>query len=136
MNLASTKRNILKYQSVTSGDMSTTSITSAVTNIQLLDNIGIQLNWSGSPVGSFAIQVSADYQQDAEGNVTSTGNWVPLVLTYWNGTTFITDTSVPSSVGSPIYLDLTQLSSAWIRVVYTKVSGTGTLNMFLTAKQI
>lgn len=116
--------------------MALASITSAPTNIQMLDDVGIQFNWSGSPVGTLAVQVSADYAQDTQGNVTNSGNWVNLVFTYWNGTMFVTSTSIPTSVGSPVYLDMALLSAPWIRVVYTKISGTGTLNSFITAKEI
>lgn len=130
------KNNLLKYQSITSGDMSAASLTSAITNIQFLDNIGIQLNFSGSPVGTFAAQISADYSQDAQGNVLVAGNWIPVTLTYWDGTMYVSGTSIPTSVGSPIYLDLVELSAPWIRIVYTKGSGTGTLNTFITAKML
>lgn len=116
--------------------MSLASLTSAVTDIQFLDDIGIQFTWSGSPVGSFAIQVSADYSQDLNGNVQNAGHWVPLTFTYWNGVTFVTDTSVPTSVGSPIYVDLALLSAPYIRAVYTKASGTGSLTTTITAKML
>lgn len=134
--MSKTKNNLLKFQSVTNGDMSTSSITSAVTNIQHLDDIGYQFNWSGAPVGRISIQVSIDYAQDFNGNVSNPGNWVPLVFTYWNGTAFVTDTAIPTSVGSPVYLDLALLSSPWIRAVYTRTSGTGTLNAYISAKEV
>lgn len=134
--MAARKNTLVKYQNITNGDMSG-SITSTITNIEYLDNIGIQLNFSGAPVGSFAIQVSADHAEDTFGQqVTTPGNWIPLTLTYFNGSTFTSAQSVPTSVGSPIYLDLNQLSATYIRVVYTAVSGTGTLNGFITAKMI
>lgn len=118
--------------------MSTASLTSTVTNIQYLDDIGYQFNWTGSPVGNFQLQVSADYAQDGMSppNVTNAGNWVPLTFTYWDGSMFVTGTSIPTTVGSPIYIDLALLSAPWIRAVYTKVSGSGTLDAFVTAKQI
>lgn len=123
----SRKNVLIKYQIVTAGDMSG-NLTSKVTNINYLDNIGVQLNMSGSPTGTFQIQVSADYAQDEFGNVQNAGNWVPLVLT-------------PAPIvtaGSPsfIYIDLNQLSSPWIRTVYTAGSGSGTLNAFITAKAV
>lgn len=123
----SRKNNIVKYQIITSGDMSTASLTSAVTNVQFLDNIGIQLNFTGTPTGSFAVQVSADYAQDDYGNVTNTGNWVSLALS-----------PAPSASGAAdtAYVDIIQTSAPWIRTVYTRVSGTGTLNAFITAKMI
>lgn len=121
------RKNILKFQNITSGNMASASITSTVSNIQHLDNIGIQLQWTGVPVGTFAIQVSADYAQDIEGNVTNTGTWTTLTL----GPGI-------SAAGSAdnAYVDLNQLSSPWIRVVYTKTSGTGTLNGYIVGKMV
>lgn len=123
----SRKNNLLKYQNITSGNMALVSITSAVTNIQFLDNIGLQFNFTGTPTGSFQVQVSADYAQDDLGNVQNAGNWIPITLP-----------SSPAASGAAgnIYIDLNQLSAPWLRVVYTKVSGTGTLNAFITAKML
>lgn len=121
------KNNLLKFQTITAGNMASATLTSAVTNIQWLDNIGYQFNFSGSPVGTFAIQVSADYAQDDSGNVTNAGNWIAVSLP--------TPAVASGSAGS-LYIDLNQLSAPWIRAVYTKTSGTGTLNAFITAKQI
>lgn len=130
----SKKSNLPVFQTVTAGDMSTASITSAVTNIQILDDIGVQLNWTGSPVGNFRVQISADHAQDINGNVTVAGNWTPLTLTYWDGAAWATSVDIPTSLGSPIYFDMALLSAPWIRVLYTKTSGTGTLSAFITAK--
>lgn len=136
--MADKKNQLLKYQNITNGDMSLSSITSTITNISFLDDIGVQFNFSGAPVGTLAIQVSADHAQDYSSppNVTVAGNWVNLVFTYWNGTAFVTDTSIPTSVGSPVYIDLALLSSPWIRAVYTKTSGSGTLQAFITGKAV
>lgn len=119
----SRKNNILKFQNITNGDMSQATITSAITDIQFLDNIGIQLNFTGSPVGIAAIQVSADHAQDMFGNVTMAGSWATITSSSMVG-------------GSPIYFDLNQLSAPYLRIVYTKTSGTGTLNGFITAKML
>ncbi len=114
----------------------TAVITSAVTCIQWLDNIGIQLNWTSSPVGTFQVQVSADHAQDENGNVTVAGNWTPIVLNYLLSGSMTQSTTIPTSVGSPIYLDLNQLSAPWIRTVYTNASSTGTLSAFITGKVV
>lgn len=121
------KNRLVKFKTISSGDMSQATVTSSVTNIQGLDNIGIQLNFTGSPVGTFSIQVSMDYAQDNYGNVTDAGNWVGLTLS-----------PNPAAEGSAnqIYIDLNQLSSPWIRVKYTKTSGTGTLNAFIAGKMV
>lgn len=112
------------------------TVTSPVTDIQFLDNIGIEFDFTGAPVGSFQVQVSASYSQDMNGNVQNVGSWSPVVVNYWDGTAMVTATAIPTSVGSPVYIDLNQLSSPFLRVVYTRVSGSGTLDCYLTAKMI
>lgn len=124
----SRKSNLKQYHSVTNGSMAA-SITSPVTNIEFLDNVGVQLNFTGAPVGNFQVQVSIDYNQDNNGNVISAGNWVPVTLS--NGTV-----NANTSLGSPIYIDLNQLSAPWVRVVYVRTSGTGALNVFLSGKML
>lgn len=130
------KSNLKQYQTITSGDMSLSSITSSVTNIEFLDNIAIQLNFTGAPVGVFQVQVSADYNQDNNGNVLTAGNWVAIPVAYYTSGSFTTSTDIPTSAGSPIYLDLNQLAAPWVRVVYTTTSGTGTLNGYIAAKAV
>lgn len=119
------RKNFLNSYKITSaGDMSQASVTSAITNIQGEDNIGIQINiLTGSPTGTFTVQISADYNLNL-----NTGNWVTLTL----------PTAAAVSAGSPsnIYIDLNQLSAPWIRLVYTKTSGTGTYDAIIVGKMV
>jgi hypothetical protein len=127
------KDQIRKFQNFTNASMSgTTTITSLTSSVQFVDNIGLEWIWSGAPVGNFQVQTSIDYDP----NETIAGNWVPLLFTYWNGSVFVTSYMIPTSLGSPYYLDIDVTSIPWIRVVYTNISGSGTLNGFLTAKAI
>ena len=112
------------------------SLTSAVTDIQFLDDVGYQFDFTGSPTGTFSVEVSANYSQDYNGNVQNAGTWIPLTLTYWNGSAFVTGTTIPTSVGTPIYLDLALLSAPYIKAIYTAGSGSGTLTATITAKMI
>lgn len=122
------KSQLKQYAVIINGSMTGTStITSAVTNIQFLDNIGYQMNFTGTPTGTFYAQVSADYEQDNNGNVLNPGNWINLNLP---------TPAVASGTSGLIYLDLNQLSAPWIRVQYVNSSGTGTLNAFITAKVV
>ncbi len=119
------KNSLIRFQNITAGDMSTATITSVVTNIKYSDNVGIELDWTGtSPVGVAAIQTSISYQQDAEGNVVTTGTW-----------NTITSAPVTGNSGSLLF-DLNQIAPMWIRVVYTKTSGVGTLNGYICAKAV
>lgn len=104
-----------------------TSVTSSATNISYLDNVGVQFNFTGAPVGTFQVQVSADYNQDTQGNVLNPGTWVPLTLS---------PSPAASAVAGSIYIDLNQLSAPWVRTAYTTTSGSGVLSGYITAKMI
>lgn len=102
------------------------SFTSIVLRCQFLDNIGLQINYSGTlPVGAFNVEVSADHEEDANGNVKTAGTWVDLGL----------GLAAPGSTG-PIYVDLNQISAPYVRVSYVRTSGTGTASVYATAKSV
>lgn len=121
------KSNLRQFQNIVNGDMSQATVTSAVTCIQWLDNIGIQLTWTGAAVGTFAVEVSADYAQDIEGNVQVAGNWTALSLS---------PAPVAAGVANTIYVDINGISAPWIRIKYTKTSSTGTLQGYITGKSV
>ena len=119
--------NVAKpYNLVVNGNMAST-ITSAAFQCQEQDNVGIQLNWTGTPTGAFTFQVSMDYFQDYNGNITNAGNWITLTL----------NPAITASGSANIaYVDFNQLSAPYIRFVYTPSAGSGTLNAFVTAKGV
>lgn len=131
------RKNTLKsYPIINAGNM-TGDLTSSVTSIQFLDNIGLQISWTSSPVGTFSAQVSADYSPGGANNTTAnSGHWTTLTLTYWDGAAQVTSTTIPTSVGSPIYLDLSLLSAPYIRLIYTAGSSSGTCTALITAKEV
>jgi hypothetical protein len=113
---------------IASGAMTGTSvITSPAVRIARHDNVSIQCAWTGTPAGSFAVQASLDYQQNPDGSVANAGTWTNITLP-----------STPSASGSAgsVVLDLNQLSFPWVRVQYTNTSGSGTLNCYLSAKEV
>lgn len=119
-------KNILsRFQIVTAGSLAA-SVTSTVTNIQYLDNVCIEAIWTGTPTGTFAVQGSLDHQQDQYGNVVTGGNWVTLTGA----------TASASGSGDVALFDLTQLSFPWVRLIYTRVSGSGTLNAYIGGKAV
>lgn len=122
------ENELLKLALFTSASMTGTSVlTSPVVQINYLDNVGVQLHFTGTPTGTFAVQVSADHAQDASGNVTVAGNWVAISLT---------PSPVAAGAADDIYIDLNQLSAPWLRVQYTNASGAGTLSGWATAKSV
>lgn len=106
------------------------SITGTPIIIQYEDSVAVQLNFTGSPVGTFQVQGSLDYvppQTNYTDQPTATGNWVNLTLS-----------PVPTAAGAPdnILIDLFALSFPFIRIVYTRTSGTGTLDAYVSCKAL
>jgi len=103
------------------------SITSNAVRTLFQDNIGFQLVWTGTPTGSFDVQISMDHEEDSFGTVLTAGTWTSLTLS---------PTISAAGAADNAYIDLNQLSCPFVRVVYTRSSGTGTLNAYVTAKGI
>lgn len=89
------------------------------------DNIAIQLNYDtgSSPVGSFQAQVSLDQ-----------ANWVALPLSI-GGAAAASTIPIPGST-SPILIDLFGNSYPYLRIVYTRTSGTATVDGYITYKRL
>lgn len=104
------------------------SVTSAATNIKNLDDCAYQVNFTGTPTGAFTVEVSLDYAQDFMGNITNAGTWNTMV---------ITGTFAPAGSAGSFYIPLPVTNAApYVRLVYTRTSGTGTLNAFFSGKML
>lgn len=108
--------------------MSQSTVTSKVTIIQNMTQIGYDISWSGgngSTAGTFAVQVSNTYSQNADGTVANAGNWTSLTLS--------NVPTVATSSGNG-YIDIDSISAYAMRLVYTKSGGIGTLNATVCGK--
>lgn len=122
-------KNVLNaFKTVTAGDLSA-NLTSPVTDIRYLDNIAIQLIFTGTPTGTFVVQGSLDYMRafSEEARAVNAGTWTTITL----GSTL-----AASGAAGNILVDLNQLSFPYIRVVYTRTSGTGSLDMWVEGKAV
>lgn len=104
-----------------------TNITSPVIKCANLDNVAIQLDWTGTPTGVFAVQTSVDHAEDNLGNPSVVGTWINIPLS-----AAITASGAPDDA----HISLNQLPGSYIRVVYTATSGAGTLSMYVAGKGI
>lgn len=106
-----------------------TSITGPATNINEKPGISYDLTWTGNPTGTFQVQVSNSYSQDNLGNAISAGSWNTLPSSSFTGT-------YPAPAGSAGngFLDVVGTEAAWVRLVYTAGTGTGTLTVIPAAK--
>lgn len=101
-----------------SGSMTgTTVITSNPTNIQNLDNIGLQIAWTGTPVGTLEIQCSIDGVN-------------------YDALSFGPPITQPAGTAARFLVNLTELPYPWIRVQYTNASGSGSLTAFICGKDL
>lgn len=102
------------------------NIISAVTVIQNTSMISYDISWTGTaPVGVMSVQVSNTYTQNADGSVRNAGNWTTLTLT--------SPPSVSGSTGNG-FIDVALTGCFAIRLVYTRTSGTGTMNATINGK--
>ncbi len=106
-----------------------TSVTTTPTHIAFLDNIAVQIDITTSDgIGTFALQGSCDYVKGDAENAAVTGNWVTITLS----------PTIPASASADAHtlINMQQLAFPWIRLVYTRSSGTGTLAVTITGKEI
>lgn len=127
------KSNLISYK-LSAAQSLAASFVSVATNIEYQDNVGYQFNvLSGSPTGALSVEISVDYNQDTNGNITNAGHWVQLFQP--DGTTPV-QISLAAGLPASSYIDMTQLSAPWIRFRYTRTSGSGSLDAFITAKMV
>lgn len=88
--------------------------------------ISYSIEWSGAtPVGTMSVQVSNDYTQNADGSVRDPGTWNTLPLS--------APTGVVGNTGNG-FIDIFANAGFATRLVYTRASGTGTMNAIVSAK--
>lgn len=121
----SSRNNYPPYPVIDKGDMST-SLVSKVTIIQPMSLASYSFSWTGtSPLGVVAVQVSNDYSQNIDGSVRNPGTWNTLPLSA------ATPISGNSDTG---FIDIDAQGGHALRVIYTRTSGTGILEVTVSAK--
>jgi hypothetical protein len=102
-----------------SGSMaSTNTIYTQIVDVSRMDNIGLEINWTGTPVGTISIEVS-----------NSGINFYPL-------SDFSSSISQPSGSASGFVLALLQLPYKYFFIQYVNSSGSGTLKAYCQVKDL
>ena len=116
-------KSLPPYQIINAQSMTGTNvITSSITDIRNIDNVALELVWTGTPTGTFSVQCSIDYNPQLQA-----GTWTALTLS---------PSPAASGSASSALIDLNQLGSPYIRVQYTNASSTGTLNGWIAGKAV
>ncbi len=106
-----------------------TTITGPATIIQRLPGISYDIVWTGTPTGTFAVQVSNTVVLGPNGAVAVAGSWNTLPTAFFSGTY-----PVPSGSSGKGFLDVVGTEAYAVRLVYTAVSGAGNLTVVAAAK--
>lgn len=114
---------------ISAGDMSTASLTSLITIIQRIPGISYDIVWSGTPTGTFSVQVSNTVTLNPDGTAATAGNWTTLPVASFAGTY-----PVPSGSAGNGFLDVVGTEAYAVRLLYTRVSGSGNLTVVPCAK--
>lgn len=118
-------RPILAPQLVITNASMTGTVTSLVTIVQTNGKLSYDISWTGTPVGTFTVQASNTYSQNADGTVRNPGDWATLTLS--------APTTATGSSGNG-FIDITATAAYALRLVYTPSSSTGTLNATVAGK--
>lgn len=124
----------LVYQNIVAGVMTgTNTITSKATNVIYKDTIGIELEWTGTPTGTFQFQGSLDYNPGLPqtGGTANAGNWVNIPVVDAAGNPI-----AASGTAGNALIKLDEAEYPWVQVVYTNSSGAGVLNGYIITKSL
>lgn len=92
------------------------------TNVNLMDNIGIILNWSGAPVGTFEIYASNN-------------KMTPKVVGDYTKLDFVSPITIDNT-NSHHLISINQLPYVWIALRYASTSGSGNMTAIINNKQV
>jgi hypothetical protein len=116
------RKNVLQpYKLIVNGNMGATNH-SAPVKVLYTDNIGIEVAFTGTPSGVFTIEGAVIEEQDI-----ALATWVDFG---------ITPTMTASGSASSFLISLNEVPYSHIRITYTRTSGTGSLNVTITAKSV
>ena len=88
-------------------------------------NFSIQIFFTGSPVGTFKLQMSNDYGFNNSGSPNTPKEVLQTAkITNW---TDIVDSPLAVSAAGNVAWNFQNAGFEWVRVVYTPTSGTGTI---------
>ena len=94
---------------------STNTVYTQAVDVHTLDNMGLELTWTGTPTGTIQILGSA-----------SGINYYPL--------TFVPTLTQPAGAAGGYLVNLNQFPWQYLVVEYTNASGSGSLTAYLTSK--
>lgn len=112
---------------LSAGDMSTASLNSVGIDLNQTVLYSIQAVFTGAPVGTLKLQISNDFVATP----TAGGANLASAVTHW---TDYTGSSYSVSAAGDFAWNVFDVGYRWVRMVYTKTSGTGSLTATFCGK--
>jgi hypothetical protein len=124
--MSSTRNTLAPFKAISAGDLSQSTVTSAATNVRFHRVVTIQLIGTGTPTGTWAIQVS---------NVPSQANppTAPTAASSWTTLSIVPPLAF-SGGAATLATSFDKYAWEWIRAVYTRGSGSGSVDMYISAQ--
>ena len=116
-------------QIISSGDMSQSSVVSSGLDMNQMFGGSISAVFTGSPVGTLTIEISNDI---VNAPIAGGANLASAVV---NWSTYTGSSQAISAAGDFTYI-LADTNYRWLRLKYTKTSGSGTINAYFSGKGI
>ncbi len=116
------------------------SVAGEASDISNTDNISVHIKVGAGATGEFFIQASNIVDQTVVGTGANfyrgpgATDWVTIPLVQADGTTAQTLTVAGSAL--QYLVNLSNLAHSFIRVIYTRTSGTGTANVWVNGKSL
>jgi hypothetical protein len=95
---------------------STNTIYTNILGISVMDNVGIELTWTGTPTGTFQVMVS------------NSG------INFYALSGFNPSLTQPSGSAGGTYIQLSPIAARYMFIQYTNSSGTGTVTAYTESK--
>lgn len=123
------RKNVLEPVEIAIAQSLAANFTTSPTIISQGDNVGYQIDVATTnSIGTFAVQVSMDYQPAGPYGPARAGNWSSLVLS---------GSPTVSSANDVINISLNQPPFKAVRLSYTSSTpGTGTADIFVSYKSV
>lgn len=118
-------RTFTKPTTLAAGVSMASSVATKPLLIPMESMASFSLVWTGSPVGTFALETSDDYTVDAMGNPANAGTWNALPLS---------ETPTAAGTSGNDFINASTLAGYAVRVKYNSTSGTGSLTVVASAK--
>jgi hypothetical protein len=115
------------------------SVTGPASDISYVDNISVQIIVGAGATGDFAVQFANTVDNTAVGTGTNwyrqpaSSDWVTIAA--YDGTNTVIPVSLSGSAVN-ILLNYPLIAHSFMRVIYTRVSGSGTANVWINGKAI